>query len=54
MVPVRTPLFVYDAGARRLHCTGHHLHQTHEAMLRGEGFGYGAILQAAAERGELA
>ena len=54
LVPVRTPLFVYDTGARRLRCTGHYLHPAHEAMLRREGFGYDAILQAAAERGELA
>jgi len=52
-IPVRTSLFTYAAEARRLRCTGHHLHATHEAMLRGAGYSYGAILDAAAERGEL-
>ncbi|MCC6192512.1 MAG: CpaF family protein [Anaerolineales bacterium] len=52
-VPVRTGLFAYAPEARRLRCTGHQLHPTHEARLRGEGYSYGAILQAAAERGEL-
>lgn len=52
-VPVRTSLFTYAPEQKKLRCTGHHLHATHEARLRSEGYGYGAILQAAAERGEL-
>lgn len=52
-VPVRTCLFAYAPEKKRLRCTGHHLHAGHEARLRSEGYGYGAILQAAAERGEL-
>ena len=54
MVPVRTPLFIFDPDARRLRCSGHHLHAAHEAMLRSEGYGYAAILEAADERGDMA
>jgi pilus assembly protein CpaF len=52
-IPVRTSLFNYAPEARRVRCTGHYLHATHEAMLHSEGFSYGAILEAASERGEL-
>ena len=52
-IPVRTSLFNYAPATRRLLCSGHHLHAVHEAMLRSEGFSYGAVLEAASERGEL-
>jgi len=52
-VPVRVPLFLYDKATRRLRCTGHGLHETHEDMLRQGGYTYDAIVEAARERREL-
>lgn len=49
-VPVRTTLFEYAPEARRLRCTGHRLHATHEDLLRQAGYSYDAIVQAAAEQ----
>ena len=49
-VPVRTTLFQHDAGARRLRCTGHRLHASHESLLRQAGYSYDAIGQALRSR----
>jgi Flp pilus assembly CpaF family ATPase len=51
-VPVRNTLFHYEPGVRRLVCTGHRLHDHHEALLRQSGYTYDAIVRAATERGE--
>lgn len=52
-VPVRTPLFTYDPERRRLLCTGHQLDSQHEAMLVETGYAYAAVVETAAQRGEL-
>lgn len=53
-IPVRTTLFQRRSPQHRLNCTGHRLAEAHEDMLHQQGFAYDAIVQAAAERGELA
>ena len=53
-IPVTTTLFRYDAGRRRLACTGYQLDRWHAAQLRAAGFDYDAILTAARERREVA